>query len=127
MEEVELLLKEARRAMKRAVAPCSNFRVGVALLGRERVYTGCNVENPSLMLSECAERVAILKAVSEGEKQIRALMIVSSDNDYCYPCGSCRQLIFEFAPQADIYIASRRGIRKYTIKELLPFGFRREL
>ncbi|NOY63886.1 MAG: cytidine deaminase [Nitrospirae bacterium] len=126
MEKLELLIREAKKAMKRAIAPYSNFRVGVSVLARNRIYTGCNIENPSLMLSECAERVALLKALSEGEKQIKSILIISSDGDYCYPCGSCRQLIYEFAPDADIYIASSKGIKKYNINELLPYGFRRE-
>lgn len=126
MERLELLIREAKKAMKRAIAPYSNFRVGVSVLTRNRIYTGCNIENPSLMLSECAERVALLKALSEGERQIRSILIMSSDGDYCYPCGSCRQLIYEFAPDADIYIASSKGIKKYNINELLPYGFRRE-
>ncbi len=126
MERLELLIREAKKAMKRAIAPYSNFRVGVSVLTRNRIYTGCNIENPSLMLSECAERVALLKALSEGERQIRSILIMSSDGDYCYPCGSCRQLIYEFAPDAEIYIASSKGIKKYNINELLPYGFRRE-
>jgi cytidine deaminase len=126
MERLELLIREAKKAMKRAIVPYSNFRVGVSVLARDRIYTGCNIENPSLMLSECAERVALLKALSEGEKQIKSILIISSDGDYCYPCGSCRQLIYEFAPHADIYIASKKGIKKYNINELLPYGFRRE-
>ncbi len=97
-EYVERLYREAVKAMKNAIVPYSGFRVGAALLTTEhKVYTGCNIENPSLMLSECAEKVAILKAVSDGVKDVRAIMIVSGMEGYCYPCGSCRQIIYEFA------------------------------
>jgi len=125
IEYIERLYSEAVSAMKNAIAPYSGFRVGAALLtSGHRVYTGCNIENPSLMLSECAERVAVLKAVSDGVKGIRAIMIVSSSGGYCYPCGSCRQLIYEFAEDAEIFIAGEKGIKKYSIEELLPHAFK---
>lgn len=121
---IEQLLSASSEALKRAIAPYSGFRVGVALLTDDgTVYSGCNIENPSLMMSICAEKVAIVKALSEGKKNIKAIMIQSSDGLYCPPCGSCRQLIHEFAPDAEVYLASKRGIKKYTIKELLPNGF----
>ncbi len=124
---VQQLLSASSDALKRAIAPYSGFRVGVALLTDEgSVYTGCNIENPSLMMSICAEKVAIVKALSEGEKGIKAIMIQSSDGNYCPPCGSCRQLIHEFAPEAEIYLASKKGIKKYSIKELLPDAFTKE-
>ncbi len=125
-DSIEELYREARRAMRRAVAPCSRFKVGVSVLTLDGdIYTGCNIENPSLMMSECAERIALLKAVSEGAGGIRAMMIVSNRAGYCYPCGGCRQLIREFAPEAEIFVAGRRGIKKYTIDELLPHAFER--
>ncbi|RMG74659.1 MAG: cytidine deaminase [Nitrospirae bacterium] len=124
---VQKLLDASSGALKRAIAPYSGFRVGVALLTDDgTVFTGCNIENPSLMLSICAERVAIVKALSEGKKNIRAIMIRSSKGQYCMPCGACRQLIAEFAPQAEIYLASRRGIKKFNIEELLPDAFKKE-
>jgi cytidine deaminase len=124
-KSIEILYHEALKAMDNSVAPYSNFRVGVALITNDgRTYTGCNIENPSLMLSECAERIAILKAVSERGGLIRAVMIVSDNGDYCYPCGSCRQIIYEFAPDAEIFIAGKKGIRKYMIGELLPHAFK---
>ncbi|NOZ25255.1 MAG: cytidine deaminase [Nitrospirae bacterium] len=123
---IERLYGEAVKAMRNAVAPLSGFRVGAAVLTSSgEVYTGCNIENPSLMLSACAERVAILKAVSEGTRDIRAVMVVSDGGDYCYPCGSCRQLIYEFATGAEIFIAGGGGIKKYSIEELLPYAFKR--
>ncbi|GMT48103.1 MAG: cytidine deaminase [bacterium] len=124
-EYVERLYLEAAKAMRNAIVPYSGFRVGAALLTTEhKIYTGCNMENPSLMLSECAEKVAILKAVSDGVKDVRAIMIVSGMEGYCYPCGSCRQIIYEFATDAEIFIAGKKGIRKYSIEELLPHAFK---
>lgn len=124
---VDQLLEASSEALKRAVAPYSRFKVGASLLADDgTVLTGCNIENPSLMLSICAEKVAIVKAISEGKKNIKAIMIKSSKGDYCPPCGACRQLIAEFAPEAEIYLAGKRGIKKYTIKELLPDAFKKD-
>ena len=124
---VERLYREAKKAMKKAIAPYSKFRVGVSLLTADNsLYTGCNIENPSLMLSECAERIAVLKAISEGVKDIRAIMVVSNKDGYCYPCGSCRQLIYEFAPDSEIFVTDKKGIKKYTVEELLPHAFKKK-
>jgi cytidine deaminase len=124
-ETVEKLYRSAKSAVKMAIAPYSRFKVGVAVItADERIFTGCNFENPSLMMSECAERVAILKALSEGAQGIRAIMIVANRGDYRYPCGLCRQLILEFAPDAEIYVAGKRGVKKHSIEELLPHGLK---
>jgi cytidine deaminase len=123
------LLQEARKSLRRAIAPYSKFKVGAAIAtGEGRIYTGCNIENPSLMLSICAEKMALLKALSEGEKHFKAMVIVSSSNKYCYPCGSCRQILWEFAKDIDIYLTrgeNTRGIKKYSLSELLPYPFTR--
>lgn len=112
--------------MKNAIAPYSNFVVGAALLtGSGKIYCGCNIENPSLMMSFCAERTALLKGITEGEKAFKAIAIVSDDGRYCFPCGACRQMIAEFAPDMDIYLSSVDGIKKFSISELLPYPFRR--
>ena len=87
------------------------------------IYTGCNIENPSLMLSICAEKVALIKALSEGEKKFRAMAVVCEQQEYCFPCGSCRQIIREFAQDIDIFLIGKGGIRKYSLDELLPFPF----
>lgn len=119
------LIKNAERALKFARPIYSGFRVGVAVLcASGNIYTGANFENLSLMNSLCAEKLAILKALSEEENaEIKAIAIVSERIEYCLPCGSCRQFIFEFAPQADIYVSGKRGIKKYSIEELLPEAF----
>lgn len=124
--DVDKLIKEAENTTANAIAPYSNFIVGAALLtGSGKIYCGCNIENPSLMMSFCAERTALLKALTEGERAFKAITIVSNDRRYCFPCGSCRQMLAEFAPDMDIYLSSGDGIKKFSISELLPYPFRR--
>lgn len=122
------LINQAQKAMENSIAPYSNFRVGAALLADSgKIYSGCNIENPSLSLSICAERVAMLKALSEGERKFAAIAIASSSANYCPPCGACRQVLFEFAPEIEIIIANASGsiiIKK--VRELLPLPFRKE-
>ena len=121
------LISEAEKSMRKAIAPFSDFKVGAALITRAgNIYTGCNIENPSLMLSICAEKVALTKALSEGEKKFQAMAIVCSNREYCLPCGSCRQLLWEFAKDIDIFLNSNKGIRKYSLNELLPFAFTKD-
>ncbi len=132
---VKRLIKKAEKAMRRAVAPYSKFKVGAALVTKkDKIYTGCNIENPSLMLSVCAEKVALLKALSEGERSFKTIAIVSNSKEYCYPCGSCRQMLWEFAKDVDIYLSCKRpkelkdsqnikDIKKYSLNELLPYPF----
>lgn len=125
-EAVEGLLNRAAGAMELALAQCSGFRVGAALLAAGgRVYTGCNIENPSLMLTLCAERVALYKAISEGARSFEAIAIVCSEDRPCAPCGPCRQALHEFAPGIQVYLRSSAGVVKYTEAELLPNPFDR--
>jgi len=99
-DTAEMLLRRAREARANAYAPYSRFPVGAALLAESgEVFTGCNVENASYGLSNCAERVAIGKAVSEGVRSFRAVAVVGPQDDlYCAPCGACRQVLYEFGP-----------------------------
>jgi cytidine deaminase len=120
------LLEQARQARRLAYAPYSNFPVGAALLGCSgRVYTGCNVENAAYPLTTCAERTAIVKAVSEGERKFKAISIVTATG--ATPCGACRQILREFGgPQGDlrVIVADTAGnVQTYTIADLLPAGF----
>lgn len=125
LEDIDRLIEAAESAMARAIAPYSGFKVGASIITEDgKIYSGCNIENPSLMLSFCAERAALIKALTEGERRFKAMAIVSSKGEYCYPCGSCRQVIEEFAPGIDIYLFSLEGIKKYSVKELLPFTFK---
>lgn len=122
--DINALINEAENAMKRAIATYSLFKVGASLLtGSGKIYTGCNVESVTGALSICAERLAVLKAISEGERTFKAMAIISSKGDYCYPCGTCRQILFELAIDCEIYLVGRRGIKKVTPTELLPYPF----
>jgi cytidine deaminase len=123
----EPLLRIAKKAMKNAHAPYSNFRVGAAiLLSNGKVFSGCNVENASYGMSNCAERTAIFSAVAEcGPKiEIRAVAVVNAQGVPCSPCGACRQVIYEFGPDATVFFQGADGTKQAHITELLPEGFR---
>jgi len=117
------LIHQAKEARERAYAPYSNYRVGAALLGASgRIYTGCNVENAVYPECICAERVAVVKAVSEGERDFVAIAVVTRDGGS--PCGSCRQVLLEFAPQVRVLIANESGqVRETSAAALLPDHF----
>ena len=119
------LVKKAGQVKEKAIAPISGFRVGAALLTSEgRCYLGCNIENISLSLSICAERVAFLKALSEGETRFEALAITSDSKEVVTPCGACRQLIWEFAPAITIIMGNPAGdVKLAKIADLLPQAF----
>jgi len=119
------LMAEAVKARKRAYAPYSRFAVGAALLTKDgRVYLGCNVENASYGLTICAERNAVWKAVSEGVTGFAAIAVTARDGRGAPPCGSCRQVLHEFAPNAWVYWRDARGrILKRKLTELLPDAF----
>ena len=120
------LMAEAVKARKRAYAPYSHFAVGAALLAKDgRVFHGCNVENASFGLTICAERNAVWKAVSEGVKEFTAIAVTARDGRGAPPCGSCRQVMHEFAPNLWVYWRDARGrILKRRMHELLPNAFR---
>ena len=119
------LLALAKKAMQNAYAPYSNFKVGAAILAKSgKVYTGCNVENSSYGLTMCAERVAVFKAVSEGEREFTKIAIVSSSGKKTFPCGACRQVLYEFADNLEIILEEDGEIYKTSLKKLLPEGFR---
>lgn len=126
LQDIDRLIKEAEDAKGNAIAPYSGFTVGAALMTTNgKIYKGCNIENPSLMLSFCAERAALIKALTEGETTFKAMAIVSGGWGYCFPCGACRQMLSEFAPDIEVYLASDKGIKKFTPSELLPYPFRK--
>jgi cytidine deaminase len=121
------LLRFATKVMKNAHAPYSKFRVGAAiLLSNGKIFSGCNVENASYGMSNCAERTAIFSAVAElGPKiEIRAVAVVNDQGVPCSPCGACRQVIYEFGPDATIFFQGAKGPKQAHITELLPEGFR---
>lgn len=119
----EQLIAQAKAAREEAYAPYSGYRVGAALLGRSgRVYTGCNVENAVYPLCTCAERAAVVKAVSEGEREFIALAVVTENGGA--PCGSCRQTLREFGKEIVVLIADTSGsYRETTVDQLLPDSF----
>jgi cytidine deaminase len=119
----EELVAQALQARERAYAPYSNYQVGAALLGKSgRVYTGCNVENAVYPLATCAERTAIVKAVSEGEREFVALAVATKNGGA--PCGSCRQTLREFGENIAVIIADDSGAyRETTVAGLLPDSF----
>ncbi|MBI4691056.1 MAG: cytidine deaminase [Nitrospirae bacterium] len=124
--EIDNLIREAKSALKKAIAPYSGFTVGAALIANNgKIYHGCNIENPSLMLSFCAERAALINAIVEGERYFKAIAIVSGNGEYCFPCGACRQMLAEFAPDMEIYLVSDKGIKKFSVDELLPHRFKK--
>ncbi|HZX21753.1 MAG TPA: cytidine deaminase [Clostridia bacterium] len=124
----EKLIKKAIEAKQNAYAPYSGFPVGAALLTKEgKVYTGCNIECASYGATNCAERTAIFKAVSEGERNIEAIAVISNTDDYTYPCGICRQVIMEFGDKIKIIAArSEQDYKVHVIDDLLPDSFSSE-
>lgn len=120
------LISMAAKARKNAYAPYSHFKVGAAVLTEAgSIYTGCNIENASYGATNCAERTAVFKAVSEGHRTISAIAIVGDQNDYAYPCGICRQVISEFASK-NMKIILGKNSREYIVKtlvEILPYAF----
>ena len=119
------LIEAAKKAADNAYAPYSGFQVGAALLTESgKIFAGCNVENSSYGLTNCAERTAIFKAVSERETKFTELVIFSKTNELFYPCGACRQVISEFSSDLKITIISLSGEFETNIKELLPHGFK---
>lgn len=119
------LADAALKAAGNAIAGHSGFRVGAALMAADgSVYTGCNIENPSLMLTVCAERVALFKALSEGAREFSAIAVVSPGAAPCYPCGSCRQALHEFAPGLVVIVDNGKGkLERLPLAGLLPKAF----
>lgn len=129
----EELIREAFEARRGSYAPYSGFRVGAALINRDgRIVRGCNIENASYGLSNCAERTAVFKAVSEGLRDFEAIAIVGGSEEgdetsgYAYPCGACRQVLREFTIPETFKIIVARSVtdyKEYTLAELLPYSF----
>lgn len=126
-----VLVKMAMEARAYSYSPYSNFKVGAALLTKSgRIYSGCNIENAGHTPSNCAERTAFFKAVSEGEMEFEAIAVVGGPaegiTDYCAPCGVCRQVMMEFCDYKDFEILlgkSETDFQTFTLQELLPMGF----
>lgn len=121
----EELCRAAWAMLDRAYAPYSHFRVGAALECRDgTVFTGCNIENAAYSPSICAERVAVSKAVSEGRRDFARIAIAADTDRFTSPCGVCRQVLWEFAPDLEVLLYNRRGeIQELTLRQLLPYSF----
>lgn len=121
----QALVELAFTMLERSYAPYSGFPVGAALLCDDgSVFTGCNVENAAYGSSICAERTALVKAVSEGYRTFSAIAIAGKGADYCWPCGACRQMLYEFAPDLTVLAARGDGdFVKLPLGELMPHGF----
>ena len=120
------LVEQAFAMLERSYVPYSNFPVGAAILCADgTVFTGCNVENAAYGSTICAERTALLKAVSEGHRDDwQAIAIAGRGVDYCWPCGACRQMLYEFAPELRVLVARGDGdFVTTTLAELMPHGF----
>jgi cytidine deaminase len=124
-EEMKNLIEIASKARENAHAPFSNFKVGAAVVTEEgKIYSGCNVESASYGLTVCAERVAIWKGISEGYKKFSGIVIVADTEALTPPCGTCRQIIWEFGGDMPIVFANLNGKNEtYTSSELLPHAF----
>ena len=123
--DYSFLAEKAIEAKKNAMPTYSNFFVGAALLTEDgKIYTGCNIESSSYSLTICAERTAIFKAVSEGERKFKAIAIAADTVDFCSPCGACRQIISDICKDIDIVLTNqKKEIKVLRTKDLLPFAF----
>ncbi|WP_165145965.1 cytidine deaminase [Marinitoga sp. 38H-ov] len=123
-EKFELLYKKAKDAMNKSYSPYSKFKVGAALLTKSgKIYTGTNIENASYGLSMCAERTAIFKAVSDGEKDFETLVVIGDTDKPISPCGACRQVIAEFGVDEVILTNLKKDFKEMSVEDLLPYGF----
>lgn len=125
MEIYKTLLKKAKEAMGYAYVPYSHFQVGAAVLTKSgKMYTGCNIENASYGATNCAERTALFKAISEGETEVTAIAVVSSSGEYTYPCGICRQVISEFMQEGHMIFENNKGeMQVISLTEIFPYSF----
>ena len=123
------LIEEAKKARSMAYVPYSKFQVGAALLTTDnKVYRGCNIENAAYSMTNCAERTAMFKAFSEGDKEYKAIAVVADTERPVPPCGACRQVMAELCPQdMKVYLTNLKGdIQELTVKDLLPGAFTAE-
>lgn len=125
--DYKILMDKAKEASRNSYSPFSRFAVGAAVItSNGKIYQGCNVENSSFGLTICAERTAIFKAVSEGEREILAVAIYSPNSDSCYPCGACRQVLYEFQGDTEIDVVTENlgTLEIQKLSYFLPCGFR---
>ncbi len=124
--EIKQLIEEAKIAREKAYTPYSKFQVGAALLTTDgKLYHGCNIENAAYSLCNCAERTALFKAYSDGEKSFAAMAVTADTKGPCSPCGACRQVISELCPKdMPVYLTNLNGaVEEMTVEQLLPGAF----
>ena len=128
MCDYKKLMDIAKEASKMSYSPFSRFAVGASVLAKSgKIYSGCNVENSSFGMTICAERCAIFKAISEGEREILAVAIYSPNSDDCNPCGACRQVMYEFQPddtELEVITENLGNLNIRKLSEYLPYGFK---
>lgn len=119
------LIAAAVAAKQKALAPYSKFRVGAAILTAQgKIFDGCNIESSSYGLTCCAERVALFKALSEGERDFAGIAVAADTEDFCSPCGACRQVLWDYARNAQVILVNVRGnTRELSLAQLLPEAF----
>lgn len=122
---IQKMIEIAKEASEKAYSPYSNYKVGASLLTKSgKIFTGCNIENASFGATVCAERVAIFKAISEGEKDFEMIAIYINDEKHIpSPCGICRQVMMEFAPNLKLILSNGYEYEIYKLEELLPYPF----
>ncbi len=122
------LINQAHIAKQKAIPKYSNFHVGAALItDDEKIYHGANIESSSYGLTICAERTALFQALLEGERNFKAIAVVSDADDFCPPCGACRQVLSDYcSPELDVILSNKNEIKVLKLKELLPFSFNEE-
>ncbi|NOQ98187.1 MAG: cytidine deaminase [Calditrichae bacterium] len=120
----DLLINRAKKAQSYSQARYSDFQVGAAILTHDnQIFTGCNIESASYGLTICAERVALTKALSEGYTRFKSIAIIGPGEDICSPCGACRQMLYDYAPEINVIMTHRGELKIYPLKELLPLAF----
>lgn len=122
---MDKLVNAAQQAQRQALAPYSNFHVGAALeTAAGKIYTGCNIESSSYGLTCCAERVAMFKALSEGEREFKRLAVAAETEEFCTPCGACRQVLWDYGQNLEIICVNKHGARHVLpLRDLLPEAF----
>lgn len=122
------LVKLAKKAMENAYVPYSKFKVGAALLTEDgKVFTGCNIENASFGGTNCAERTAFFKAISEGYRKFQKIAVIADNPEHTYPCGICRQVLAEFGLGLEVIVANKNEeYIVYKLSDLLPYAFTRD-
>lgn len=124
---IKELINKAIQAREKSYSPYSNFKVGASVMGESgKIYSGCNIENAAYSPTICAERVAIFKAISNGEREIKKIALIGSTDSFTYPCGVCRQVMIEFASD-DFEIIVAKNIEEYvsySLDDLMPNSFR---